>query len=950
MLRSKLTSLTKVPLWLITSSVLLLASVVSLIYWYLNDAKSRARQGSFGGYQSPELKRADQSARVGCNIITDECVFETSAENIVQPEQTGNSTITWLESLNARSFPILTRAQVKKMARVSAGPLLALVIAYLAQGIFDSTRGEGALQNWAWLGSLSDANRLWLGDAGYLIAILIWVLSAPAIFLSDAVVNRSNPTNPQKPRYPPGRFFLLLASLSIYLVSIFLFITNGEDGFIRGLWVAGLVCFVVSQVPWPRIHTPSHPDAEISPRFRWQNWLVLALILVVAFWLRFNQLATIPDDFHGDMASHGSIARDYLLGVENNIFGYGFYGIPSIGFLPAALSMGVFGNNIFGLQMTSVLGGLFSLLAVYLLVWRLFNSHRLALLTTALVSINVVHIHFSRIAEYMDPWPFGCFALFFLIDGLKARRTASFGLAGVFLGLCLQMYFSGRVLVFIIGLFLVYAFFFRRAWIIQNKRGLGLMVAGVLIAIGPALVSYLTHWDSYISRAQEVFIFSPGPLSHLLNKYNTGSELGVLLTQIKLTLLMFNQSGDTSTQFGFPHPMFNSLVSPLILLGFGFALRRWKDAGMTFVLIWLGLMAVLGSILTLDAPFWPRLVGIVPAAALLAAIALDQIFELGKKTLGPHAGVLITALLALFLMVVGYTNWNQYYLAVKDNASATALVGRYIGSLPLDVTACGLLSGPPLTVRETYFLAWPHKLVDIQPDAPDSDLDTCTGPSLVWVISPENIDRLDTIRARWPDGIVQNYDFPHNDYTLTFYLVGVVPPIFLPGESSNLFAWLLYGICIVITLVLSGVMIRLFFRTLFPKIIHSQQANKRFYVHPIQVNREAPRQAGLLASLGGMFTAGYVGFNKWYDEIVAFKFPAIRPKLIVSVLLPLAAVSLAYFAQAILDQQKDDGLHLPVDWLHLSSEGQRLGIACIIFLIATLLWTFTTTGKKNNSS
>jgi len=121
--------------------------------------------------------------------------------------------------------------------------------------------------------------------------------------------------------------------------------------------------------------------------------------------------------------------------------------------------MAVFGNNLFGLQMTAVLGGLFSLIGVYLLIWRLFNSHRLAVLTTILVSINIAHIHFSRIAAYMDPWSFGYFALFFLIDGLKARRAASFGLAGVFLGFSLQMYFSGRVLIFIIFLFLIYTFY-----------------------------------------------------------------------------------------------------------------------------------------------------------------------------------------------------------------------------------------------------------------------------------------------------------------------------------------------------------------------------------------------------------------------------------------------------------------------------------------------------------
>jgi uncharacterized membrane protein YhaH (DUF805 family) len=271
-------------------------------------------------------------------------------------------------------------------------------------------------------------------------------------------------------------------------------------------------------------------------------------------------------------------------------------------------------------------------------------------------------------------------------------------------------------------------------------------------------------------------IFSSGAMAHLLNKYNTDSPVIVLLTQIKLSLLMFNQSMDSSVQVGFPHPMFNPLISPLILLGLGFSLRRWKDVGLAFILIWLTLMLVLGSIITLDAPSWPHLVGIVPPAAFLAAVVLNQILVLCKQNFGDLAAKLLTIAITILLATTGYINWNQYYSAVKENAAAPVVIGRYINSLPLDVTACSLLSGTPLNVRETLFLAWPHKLIDISPLSPDSELDICTGSSLVWVISPENIGRLDEIRSRWPNGMVQNYNFPHYDYPLTFYLVDVVPP------------------------------------------------------------------------------------------------------------------------------------------------------------------------------
>lgn len=758
------------PLWLVSSFVLSLASLISIIYYFfLKRSNSRPQQESSSDLHLRASGQVDSRSRQGLDIIKNGPAFNAPITNVEQSERKANPIAKWFASLNAWSYLERTPETMGKVAVSATGVLFVFAVAYFAQGVFDSTKGAGILGNVVWLKAMSESSRLWLGTGLYLACMLMWSIFSPAMRSIDPLINL--------PVVSAGKYshlvrsFLIPASIGLYLISILLFAVNGENALIRGLWAAGLICFILSQLP----RTDSHPAAEESPHFQWQHWLILTLILGVAFWLRFYKVSIIPDDFHGDMAEHGWIARNYLLGVDKNIFGYGFYGIPLMGFLPATFSMAVFGNNIFGLQMTAVLGGMLNLLAVYLLIWRLFNSHRLAALTTALTAINITHIHFSRIVENMDPWTFGIFALFFLIDGLKARRTPSFGLAGVFLGISMQMYFSGRVLAFIIGFFLIYAFFFQRDWVVQNRHSLHWMVVGALVAMGPALLSHFINWEDYVGRTRGVFIFSPNALKHLFYGYNTNSVWVVLLTQIKRSLLMFNHTNDTSGQFGYPHPMFSSLVSPLIVLGLGSALRRWKDAGMTFMLIWLALLMVLGSILTIDPPFSPRLVGIIPAAAFLAAVALDQLLELGRKIFGAQAVVFLVALMAVFLGIVGYRNWNEYYQVVKDNGTPPTMAGRFISHLPLDVTACGIFNEFQFSTHgTTSFLLWPRRLVDIEPNAPDSDLEKCTGSSLVWVISPENVGRLDAIRARWPNGIV--HELTSHDYILTFYLVGVDLP------------------------------------------------------------------------------------------------------------------------------------------------------------------------------
>ena len=931
----KLTSLSELPLWLVTSFFLILASLISLIYFFLKGrgSKPMAKQGGDDDLQLLESKQVNDksvvAAHQGFDIIKNKSGFTPFVEEIKQPDQKQNFITKWLDLLSTWSFPELTAEQLKKIAASAVGPLLALVTAYAAQSVFDSTTGGGAFRNWEWLVSMPESSRLWIGAGLYLIAVLIWIFTAPAMPLISSIINKPEPSNSQTKSYHPIRLLLLFASIVIYFLSVLSFSTNGETGFVRGLWAAGLICFILSQLPYT-----AHPESEESPRFQWQNWLVLGLILAVGFWLRFYQIATIPDDLHGDMASHGWVARDFLLGTQKDIFGFGWTATPTIGFLPAFLTMAVFGNNIFGLQMAAVIGGTFSLFAIYLLTWRLFNSHRLAVLTTALVAINVVHIHFSRIFN-MEPWPLSNFAIFLFIDGLKARRSTSFGLAGVFLGFSMLMYTSGRVLPFILVVFFVYALVFQRAWITQNLWGFAALMGGIVITMGPALVFYLMNWDTFVSRSHEVFIFSPGVLEHLLNKYNTDSPLIVLLTQIKLSLLMFNQASDTSSQLGYPHPMFSSLISPLILLGLGFALRRWKDASMAFVLIWLGLTGVMGSVLTIDAPFWPRLVGIVPAAALLIAVALSQILELGRKIFNTQAVIFIIAFMTIFLASVGYLTWNEYYLFVKDSGSPSTLTGRYIGRLPLDVTACGILTEPQLTVRETSFLAWPHKLVDIAPDAPDSELDKCTGSSIVWAISPENISRLDAIRARWPNGILDEQYITRRNYTMTFYLVGVVPPESQAEKTFDFSTWIFNFFSIFIPFILCVVLAWFVFQDMILKKGRERQVEKK--VVPILPN--IPRQPKASKFEGNII----VGFGKWYNEITTFVAPAITPKLIASIFLPILAVGLAYFAQTFLDQPSRLDLHVIIEALSLESKGQQIGIASLIFFVAALLWVFTTT-------
>ncbi|MDO9086961.1 MAG: glycosyltransferase family 39 protein [Anaerolineaceae bacterium] len=828
------------------------------------------------------------------------------------------------------------------------GPILAIFFAFFAQYIFNANQGT----NWIWLMSISENQRLLVGSGFYLLAVILWFICSPLvnpIVKENNEVNRIGITN-----FPHRNFriFLLVLSGVIYLFNNLLFDIQGENSTIRILWVISITTFILAQISWPNQSRIKFPDDGKSPPFRLENWIIFGLILAFSFWLRIYQLTIIPDDLHGDMASYGLQARDLLSGVEQNIFRFGWSNIPMIGYLPAYFSMFIFGNNLFGLNIASVLGGTISIFAVYLLVWRLFDNHRLAAITSLLLAINIPHIHFSRIAAYMDPWPFGFLAFFFVIDGIRSKRFISFGLAGILIGLSTHMYFSGRVIPLIIASFVLYLILNKKNWIQKNYHSIFLLLMGFLLAIGPLIIVIFQNAEAFLSRSSEVFLFDPSVMTHLINKYEVDSVFDVILMQTRETFLMFNYVPDTSTQFGFRDPMFNALLSPLIILGIGSAIRRKREIGMVFIFIWMGLMMVLGSILTVDAPFWPRLVGIFPVGAILAALAINQILNLRIIYTNKYYKIIAPVLCVFLIVYIGWVNWVNYYKSVDINATGPVLLGRYFQQLPLDVTVCGFMVDPPLNVREIIFLSWPRKLVDFAPDAPNEDLGNCNGSSLVWILTPEDSERLKEIYQYWPLGKLLKFESPHHSYTYFFYLTGKSPPSLLPQDilQKDLISYqwkyfaVLGGLCLIGTTIWGLLRKNLLISRLLILKIYLQKKYKEKIIKQdftIIFNSFFKRLRNNNPIKSAWFELGNVFLNL-VDEITHIfdkpLFQRIRLKTIRDVGLFLVPIAIAYVGQMILNAGRDDGFTVQ-KFKELSiNVDQRLLIAGAVFLVASVIW------------
>ncbi len=711
--------------------------------------------------------------------------------------------------------------------------ILALTLAYASQAIFFPDNPNGAffqklLAFAPWLGE--ERMRLVVGVMGYALAMGLFAWVAPAMngisnqysvlasLRKGCLPQRTQRTQSQKVGFmgvfssKPDDFLSVLSALCGKIVfsggpvssvqrgrrgawgtmgvatallgsSMARFLLTGEDGITRGLWVASMVALVMASVWMAGEGRKLSVFSDQSSVFRWRHVAVLAAILGGAAWLRFHLLADIPQDLHGDMASMGLQARDILAGAAPGIFHQGWAEIPMLGFYPSVIGLKFVSNSILGLNFMPAVEGLLTILGLYLLAWRLFDSHRLAALAAAALVVNIPHIHFSRLAAYMDPWPWILFAFLLLAHGLRSRRLWPFPLAGLLVGVSLQMYYSGRAVLFILPAAALYLILLhpktaRRGW----RFGLAaaaLLGLGTVTALGPSLIYFLQHTNALLERSRSVFLFHEPVMTHLMGKYGVDTPAAVVWEQIWRSALMFNDTHDTSTQFGYTHPMFTLALSPLVLLGLGYSLRRWRHPGLGFALIWLLTILITGSVLTNNAPFWPRLVGILPAAALMAGVALHVTLSgLGldrpiRSVWDPNPAVVVMMGLIIAFLVLGQRNWRDYFLTTSNNARPRARIGRYLDALPDAINACGFSTPYRLSEREIAFLAWPHQLLDLEPGVTGPLLEACPGPERVWILSPDEPSQRIRVERRWPDGQLREIRDGAGRVVFLSYLTGL---------------------------------------------------------------------------------------------------------------------------------------------------------------------------------
>ncbi len=615
---------------------------------------------------------------------------------------------------------------------------------------------------------------------------------------------------------------------------------------------------------------------------RWAEITIFLGILALGFGLRLYRLGDWTTGMHGDEGEAGVDALGILAGNGASPFATGWFSQPNFYYWGIALTMRVFGTDLFGLRMFAALAGSLMLIPFYPLVRQWFGV-RGAIIATFLLAVSDVAIHFSKqeFSNITTPL-FLVTGFFFFFRGLRNRRLINFVLAGYAHILSMYFYLGGRLTPILVIAFLAYLFLLmplvrlpgayqaiRRRLprlgrggaaaraVAAEARGVAFYGHQIMVYtlaciffVSPWLAYFVDHQAEWNSRADEKLILNNAAL--MVQQYGvqhgplylgvrpptpsdiwpvplvfeqtpvsirllplpwesaaapSGSPLlqdgfwaRAMWDQLTATLSILTYRGDASSVYTFTSaPAAKPIEAALIILGIAWAAWRWRDTRMALLTLWFWSTVLVGGVLTIDAPYMARLVGVIPTLAVFAMLPLDKLATEIVRLAGrvrrparlPRAALAFSsvAIAALFVFLGG-ENFNDYYNRYEAQLPApfAEVTGQAYFVRQVN-TALAQAGRPPAKFYDVgaHLIYWGHgdnrflnngvegldmvnasNELPIVENGPDNASDVYF---MVWSLDQQY---LSVLRAYYPDAVEIPYYYPSADHgTLLFTAVHV---------------------------------------------------------------------------------------------------------------------------------------------------------------------------------
>jgi 4-amino-4-deoxy-L-arabinose transferase-like glycosyltransferase len=521
-------------------------------------------------------------------------------------------------------------------------------------------------------------------------------------------------------------------------------------------------------------------------------------ITAVGFAMRYYDVEMIPPAFHGDEGFMGLLALDIMDGKRYPFFATSpLWGLPYLFNYLQALTMAIFGDNVYGLRMLSVICGTLCVPVTYA-IGRAGWGPAAGAVAAWLIAVSHLHVHHSRMGVIFIESAL-LMALMLLLLALAWNHAQREGpvqgpgvgsvseagpppmrrgmwtlliLAGAICALSQYFYFASRVVPIVAAPLLLIMWRSRR---INFWQGVAFAVA-FLVIYAPLAAHYIEIPDQFYGRLRDVSIFQPQYVKDVVGPNATlPSALPALFAeQTRRSLNLFMQSGDQSGFYSGNTPTFDVVMAAMIWLGLGAALARPFRYHEAAVLLWFGLGLFFGSVLTLGAISGQRILIMTTSAYLFGGLFVARLMDLIRQTELRKADWLLApagTTLALWLLSANVVIYFYEFAPRMEDAEAT-VVGRELRD-----------AGPTYHV---YFLTSPrfdpnhgavqfisHRAAatNILPNAPVQPPDD--GLGLLFLALEPRLPELKAIEGRFPGGQERPFRAPTGRL---LYVAYQVPP------------------------------------------------------------------------------------------------------------------------------------------------------------------------------
>lgn len=616
--------------------------------------------------------------------------------------------------------------------------------------------------------------------------------------------------------WPRRGRLLTLAGLAVGLASLaLLWIDLGSlPGLL--LWPAAAVLFMTGTALEARGgDAVSSADSAVQPPARspfrawlFAHWdlLLLALLLAVSAFVRFNQLDLFPNGCQSDECNNGLDALRWLAGARYMPYAETNEGQATLFTYLIALSFQLFGVGVTQMRAVSALIGTLTVAVFYFLA-RDHYDRRAALAATALLATARWHVTFSRIVYelIMQPGVMILLALF-LLRALRTGKRWQWALAGLLLALGMNSYTAFRVVPFIVAAFLL--FWVARAWIAGRSRygggpparpaavgsslshdlqGIALMAGAAFTAGLPLGVYIVQNWAVFTGRMRHISI---------LNDVERLGSMQPIVENFKKTLYMFNWQGDLAALNNLPGAaMLDTLTAILLALGLAYVLwytLRAQTLPVLYLLWFLGILSLGVLSVGHEAPTARRTIGMIPLIYLLVALVADQLF-LAWRVAWRGAGerglnLAVGALVALVMLANARVYFQvqapdpAVWSAFSPNESA---VGRYLATLPPEAT---VLISPQYEHHSAVKLIGrdhPYRALNPVEDVPYRG---AAGEDLIYILEPVDRPLLGLLQQIYPSGQAEEHLDRYGQNLFLSYRVAADDLVASQGLNGQLFS------------------------------------------------------------------------------------------------------------------------------------------------------------------